>query len=103
MNQDRLTAKKLNRRTYYENDDFRIWLEDINDQLFVHVAIYNATPSVVKTIKERWAELMIDCWFDGYEDVFTYTKDNRIIKQIGGAEKIGQHEDYEVWKWDLRQ
>lgn len=95
--------KKFSRRTYIETDDYRIWLEDINDQLFVHVTIYNSTKSVIESIKEGWAELLIDAYFQGYEDVFTYTQDNRIIKLIGGAIKVGQHEDYEVWKWELKQ
>lgn len=99
--EDRETLRSLNRRTYKETDDFRIWLEDINDQLVVHVIIYNSTPSVLKQIKESWAELMIYCYFEGYEDVFTYTKDNRIIKYIGNAKMVGQAEDYEVWKWEL--
>ena len=96
-------ARQLNRRTYYETDDYRIWMEDINDQLFIHVAIYNSTKTVVTEIKEKWAELMIDAYFNGYEDVFTYTQDNRIIKMIGGATNIGQYNDYEVWKWELKQ
>ena len=99
--QDRQTLRELNRRTYKQTDDFRIWLEDINDQLVVHVIIYNSTPSVLKQIKESWAELMIDCYFQGYEDVFTYTKDNRIVKYIGNATMVGQGADYEVWKWEL--
>ncbi len=100
---DRAVLKQLNRRTYEETDDYKVWLEDINDQLFIHVAIYNPSKDVIHSIKEAWANIMLDAWFDGYEDVFTYTKDSRIIKMIGGAQKIGQHEDYEVWKWELRQ
>lgn len=100
---DRQVAKTLNRRTYYETSDYRIWLEDINEQLFIHVAIHNSTKTIITEVKEKWAELMIDAYFEGYEDVFAYTKDNRIIKMIGGATKVGQHEDYEVWKWELRQ
>lgn len=98
---DIAVLKQLNRRTYEETDDYKVWLEDINEQLFVHVAIYNPSKDVIQNIKEAWANIMLDAWFDGYEDVFTYTKDSRIIKMIGGAQKIGQHEDYEVWKWDL--
>lgn len=100
---DREVLKQLNRRTYEETDDYKVWLEDINEQLFVHVAIYNPSKDVINSVKEAWANIMLDAWFDGYEDVFTYTKDNRIIKMIGGAQKIGQHKDYEVWKWELRQ
>lgn len=100
---DRQVAKQLNRRIYEETDEYKVWLEDINEQLFVHVTIYNPSKEVIEKIKEAWANVILDAWFDGYEDVFTYTKDNRIIKMIGGAQKIGQHEDYEVWKWELRQ
>lgn len=87
--------------TYRETDDYRIWTEVLNEQFVVHVTIYNATPSVIKQIKEGWAELMIEAYFDGYEQVYTYTKDSRIVDIIGGATKIGMHEDYEVWKWEL--
>lgn len=100
---NRQIARQLNRRTYYETNDYRIWMEDINDQLFIHVAIYNSTKSVMTEIKEKWAEFMIDAYFNGYEDVFTYTQDNRVVKMIGGAINVGQYNDYEVWKWELRQ
>lgn len=92
-----------NPRTYHETDEYRIWLEDINEQLFIHVAIYDGRKSVITDIKEKWAELMIDAYFEGYEDVFAYTKDSRIVNIIGGATKIGEHEGYEVWKWELKQ
>lgn len=99
---DRALLKSLNRRTYIETDNYRVWLEDISDQLFVHVAIYNPTREVIAEIKEAWGNVVLDAWFDGYEDLFTYTKDSRIIKMIGGAEKIGEHDGYEVWKWELK-
>jgi hypothetical protein len=99
---DKEILKQLNRRTYEATDDYRVWLEDINEQLFVHVAIYNPTKGVIQNIKEAWANIVLDAWFDGYEDLFTYTKDSRIVKMIGGATKVGQHEDYEVWKWELK-
>lgn len=98
---DRQTLKQLNRRTYEETDDYKVWMEDIGEQLFIHVAIYNVTKEVIGQVKEAWANIMLDAWFDGYEEVFTYTKDSRIINIIGGAHKIGEHEDYEVWKWEL--
>lgn len=91
----------MDRRTYYKNDDFKVYLEEINDQVFIHVAINNFSKAIFKDIKEVWANALIDIYFAGYDDVYAYTKDNRIIKLIGGATKIGQHEEYEVWKWEL--
>lgn len=93
--------KDFQRKTYFENDDFRVYLEYFSEQLFIHVAIFRATPSVFTEIKEKWAEVMIDAYFQGFEEVFAYSQDIRIIEMIGGAEKVGEHENYEVWKWVL--
>lgn len=92
----------LHRQTYKETDDYRIWTEIMEEQLVIHVAIYNSTKAVIQEIKEGWAELMIDAYFEGYEFVYTYTSDSRIVKMIGGATKVGEHEGQEVWQWDLR-
>lgn len=86
---------------YYEDNDIRVWTENINDQAFIHVGIFNMTKNVLGKIKEKWGELIISLYFEGYENVYTYTKDNRIIKLIGGAEYIDTAGEYEVWKWDL--
>jgi hypothetical protein len=91
----------MERKTYYEDDNFKVYLEEINDQVFIHVGIYNFSKAIFKEIKAVWARALVDIYFAGYEDVFVYTKDNRIVKLIGGATKIGQHQEYEVWKWDL--
>lgn len=88
-------------KVYYEDDDIRVWTENINDQAFIHVGIFNMTKGVLEKIKEKWGELIISLYFEGYENVFTYTKDNRIIKLIGGAEYVDSAKGYEVWKWDL--
>lgn len=97
---------EFQRRTYCENDDYKIYLEEIKDNIFIHVAIHKATPSIIKEIKEKWADIVVDMYFEGYEDLYAYTKDNRIIKMIGGAKRIAenvkfQRDYYEVWKWDL--
>lgn len=91
------------RETYYRDDDIHVYLEEINGEVAIHVGITNFSKTVLKRIKEKWGEVVIKMYFLGYEDLFAYTKDNRIIKMIGGAERVGQHNEYEVWRWDLRQ
>lgn len=93
---------KYQRKSYYEDDDVRVYLEKIDEQIFIHVAIFNMTKKVLKKIKAVWGEVVIKMYYDGYEDLFAYTKDNRIIKLIGGAKKIGEHQEYEVYQWDLK-
>lgn len=92
---------EFERKTYTENENFKVYLEEINDQVFIHVGIHNFSKAILKQIKEVWAEIMVKMFFLGYEEAFAYTKDNRIIKLIGGAKKVGQHQNYEVWKWEL--
>lgn len=91
----------MKRTTYYEDDDIRVFIEDIQDQMFVHVAIFNANKSVIEKVKEKWGEVVMKVYLDGYDNLFTYTKDNRIVNMIGGAERIGQYKDFEVYKWEL--
>lgn len=91
----------MQRETYYENNDFRVYLEEINGQVAIHVAIYNFSKAIFKDIKAIWAEVLIQMYYAGYEEVFAYTKDNRIVKMIGGATMVGEAKGYEVWKWEL--
>ena len=91
----------MERKTYYQDDDIKVYLENINDQVFVHVAIYNANKSVFNKILQKWGEVVLKVYAAGYDNLFAYTKDSRIIKMIGGGEKIGEHEGFEVYKWEL--
>lgn len=91
----------MERKTYYENEDFRIYLEEIQEQVFIHVVIKNFSKGILDDIKAVWAEILIKMYFLGYEYLFTYTKDNRIVNMIGNAQKVGTHKQYEVWRWEL--
>lgn len=98
--------ENFQRKTYFENDDYRIYLEEISDNVFIHVAIYNAKVSIIRDIKKKWAEIVLKMYFLGYEELFCYTTDRRIVNMIGGAIKVAenvnfQNKEYEVWKWDL--
>lgn len=97
----RALIDNLNRKTYYEDSNFRVYLEEINNQVVIHVVIYNFSKSIFKDVKRVWAEVLVKMYYLGYEEVFAYTKDNRIIKMIGGAKMVGDAKGYEVWKWEL--
>lgn len=91
----------MQRKTYYEDDNFRVYLEEINGEVAIHVAIFTFSKSIFKQIRSVWAEVALKMYFLGYEKLFAYTKDNRIIKMIGGAKMLKEVEDYEVWEWEL--
>lgn len=98
--------EEYERRTYFENDDYRVYLENILDNVFIHIVIFNINKPIVRDLKKMFGEIVLKMYFLGYEELFCYTTDNRIVKIIGGATKVAenvkfQNKDYEVWKWDL--
>lgn len=91
----------MERVTYYEDDDIKVYLENMSDNVVIHVAIYNMSKAVLRKIRAKWGEVVQLAYYDGYENLFAYTKDPRIINLIGGAEKIGTADGQEVYRWDL--
>lgn len=89
------------RRNYFVDDNFKVYLEEIDGNVFIHVAINKISTSIFKQIKSVWAEIVVKMYFLGYEELFAYTQDNRVVKMIGGADKVGTYKGYEVWKWEL--
>jgi hypothetical protein len=92
--------------TYYEDDDVRVRVELVNDELFAHVTIFNAKKSVVERLLKVWAEIKALAYFDGYEAIYTYTQDaKRMQKLFPFSQKVGPFEwegrKFEVLKWDL--
>lgn len=89
------------KRVYYKDDDILVWLENIEEQIFLHLVVTNMTKSVVKKIRDKWEEVAIRAVNAGYDELFVYTKDERFVRLIGDAEYLGPAQDYGVYKWDL--
>jgi len=89
------------RRTYKETEDYKVYLEEIHGCVVVHVAIYKARPSVIREIKKQWFDVATKTYAAGYDKLYAYTKDRRIIDYIGNATLIDVSNGYEVWEWDL--
>lgn len=89
------------KREYYDDDDINVWLENIEEQIFLHLVVKNMSKAVIQKIREKWGEVVIKLWHAGYDEVFVYTRDKRFVDMIGGAEFIGQADDHGVYKWDL--
>lgn len=89
------------KKVYYQDEDILVWLENIEEQIFLHLVVTNMTKAVVRKIREKWGEVAIKAWTAGYSELFVYTRDERFVKLIGGADYIGPAEDYGVYKWDL--
>lgn len=89
------------RHSYYKDEDFEVMVEKADERIYVHVGIERASKEVVRRIKGVWGSVVMAVYADGYDALYTYTQDSRIVKMIGGAEHIGNTDVYEVYKWDL--
>lgn len=93
------------RRTYFENEDFDLSLEEKDGHLFVHLVFFNVTKKAVNRVKAVWEEVRAKCYWLGYEQINTYTKDLRVVKLFDNYELLGEFdldgEKYEVARWVL--
>lgn len=98
---------KLERKTWFKNKDYHMTYEETIDPktkgevVFVHVVFDNFSKRVLEDLREKWNDFKTKLYLLGYEFVFTYTKDMRIVKLIEGGKVIGQYENYKVVVWDL--
>lgn len=97
----------MSRIVYAKDEDIDLSYEVINDCLFVHVVFERFNKAILSKTRIAWERMLIDAYFDGWEQVFTYTKDPRIINLIGGATEMFDDKLNEInmrmFKWDLTQ
>lgn len=93
--------------TYFEDDDLKVTLEELDGNLMVHVTIYSFNREVYGKLLYLWGQIQERAYWQGYEEIYTYTLDNRVPgilqsdgEQIGVFQKDGHQ--YKVWKWDLK-
>ncbi len=97
-------ASSYIKKTFYEDDRFKISLEEVDGYLMIHLAVYEFSKNILKEIKEMWATIRSRAYESGYDAIYTYTQEPRMFKyfpaeRLGEVEKDGQ--TYEVWKWAL--
>lgn len=97
----------MSRKVFYDSDDFTMKWEKLNEQLFVHIEIDRASQPIVEKIKEVWVSFQAQAYFEGYENIYTYTQDPRIVKIVGGAvevedDKLKDTPDWRMFKWELK-
>lgn len=95
------------RNVFCTDPDFILKWEKLNDQLFVHIEILQVTPKIISKIKKAWLRFQAQAYFEGYENIYTYTEDPRIVTIVGGAielkdEKLNNAPGWRVFKWELK-
>jgi len=90
---------------YAEDENLSLSYEVLNDCLYVHVVLHAFNKHVFERLRAAWEHMKMDAYMDGWEYIFTYTKDPRIVSLIGGAEEIVSDElpkGIKVFKWELK-
>lgn len=98
---------KVKQAIYAQDKDMQVWLEEIDGSLFVHVHLYNFSKEVLTRMRLVWDHLSTAAYFDGREEIFTYTKDARVPSLIGGAVELAVPKElsgrgFRMYKWELK-
>lgn len=90
---------------FYRTSDFQIKLELVDGELFVHLTLWKVNRHILDDVLKVWAEIKARAYWQGYEAIYTYTRDTRMFKFFPFAEIVGtiewNGESYEVAKWEL--
>lgn len=97
---------KYIKKEFYSDDDLTITLEEADGNLMAHATIHSANKHSIKQLLEIWEEIKSRAYWQGYEEIYTYSNDPRMFDIVKGGEEIGEFEKdgvkYKVWKWDLK-
>ena len=82
------------RETYLEDEVGSVILEKLNGNLFVHIYVnVDLTPDVVRYMRSVWEMLQWDAYWSGFDDIFSYSENERFIKlmdkEFKPVKKIG--------------
>ena len=90
------------------DDNFELYAEDLEGNVFLHCNVYNYSPSVYKTILATLSELREQCLAKGITHLFTLTSNPKFVTtMIKTAKKIAEVDGLsgikEVYVWELEQ
>lgn len=89
------------RTTWFEDDNYKMSYETVNGEVYIHIVIDSFSKAILSDIKEKWLGFKLQLFSLGYENIYSYTKDMRIIKLVDMGELIGEAEGFKVVRWEL--
>lgn len=95
-----------NVKEIYCDENFDVQVEEREGMLFLHCEVENFSKSVLKQMKAVMEEIKLACFYNGWNQIFSYTPNPKFGRLMGGK-KIdeftvsGKH--YEVMVWELEQ
>jgi hypothetical protein len=91
---------------HYEDENFKVLLEDREGYLFLHVYVFNYNRMIKKQMAEMFEE--IKEWADEecYDGIFAYTPNPKFCRVFGKYNHLRTinlgEEKYEVLQWELK-
>lgn len=93
-------------KVYYEDDNFIIRLEEIEGVLMVHVTFNLFSKDIYQKVLSVWDEIQSRAYWQGYENIYTYTQEPRMLHLFKDGEQIGtcnyKGKEFMVLKWELK-
>lgn len=97
---------KYIKREFYSDDDLTVTLEEADGNLMAHVVLYSASKASINRVLQVWQEIKERAYWQGYEEIYTYSNEPRMFDIVKGGEQVGEFEKdgikYKVWKWELK-
>ncbi len=94
------------RRTFYQDNDFIIEIEDYLGALVLHCEVSNWKPSVLRKGYSIFAKLEQYAIDNGYSKMLSVSPNPKFCKLVGGvsmSEIVYENKKYEVMIWELQQ
>lgn len=90
------------KKTWYEDENYEVTYMVCNNELYGHLQIFNLTKSVYKDIPKKVHAFLANAKKSGWEAVYSYTDDDRVIRLLDGKGRIiGEAEGHKVVQWEL--
>ena len=92
----------MSRVTIYEDEDFRVQGEVMEDLFYMHVDVSNYNRSVRKKMNSVWSDIQEEVWMNGWEHIFSYNTNSKFAKMFGWERVASVLGAGEVYAWALR-
>ena len=93
----------MSRVTIYEDEDFRVQGEVMEDLFYMHVDVSNYNKLVKKKMDSVWADIQEEVWLHGWEHIFSYNTNSKFAKLFGWEKIASVLGAGEVYAWALRK
>ena len=93
----------MSRVTIYEDEDFRVQGEVMEDLFYMHVDVSNYNRSVRKKMNSVWVDIQEEVWMNGWDHIFSYNTNSKFAKLFEWEEVAKVDGAGEVYAWALKR